>query len=357
MEKIERLLVSENSNYIELKNINEIKNNNLLLNISSKYVLKNIFLYLNYECILKLIRYNKHIQNRIGINKKNYNNYSNTRYYIREEFGIYEKFSLLIFASFDSIFIMFCLGYKEIFQEGITTDNIFLNTINIILNILSIIISITLMISRIFESPKNILVLLSIITVLLCNILILIILISILVLIGFYIIDFLYLLINLAFIAYFFYLIFIKLKSKITYYLIKYKNIPIQEYYLEDFKEKEKLKYISKIVYYLKYNYSTKDLKIFNEINYFREKNNLEELDLDLYLPEFIINEISDIFLYDSQKLFKLKGDKYLFKYKVGEFENYLKNNDKDLIDILLKSYLENINIIVQDDIQYILIY
>ena len=172
-----------------------------------------------------------------------------------------------------------------------------------------------------------------------------------------YIIDFLYLLINLAFIAYFFYLILRKYKPIKTYYLIKYKNIPIQEYYLEDFNEKEKLKYISKIIKKLKYNYSNKDLRIFKEINNFRKNNNLKILELDLYLPDFIINEISEIFLYDSQKLFKLKGNKYLFKYKVGEFENYLKNNDKDLIDILLKSYLENINIIIQDDIQYILIY
>ena len=357
MEKIEKLLVSENSDYIELKNINEIKNNNLLLNISSKYELINIFSYLNYDYILKLIRYNKLIQNKIGINKKNYNNYSNTRYFIREKFYNYNKDILLIFAlPTNSILIIFYLIYKEKVQAQITTNNIFLKAINIILNILIIILTIILITIRICDSTNIISTLFLIITDLLCNFLIVILLISRFILIGFFISDFLYLLINLAFFAYFFFFILRKLSKK-AYYLIKYKNIPIQEYYLEDFKEKEKLKCISKIVKNLKYNYTTKDLKIFNEINYFRKKNNLEKLELEHYLPDFIINEISEIFLYDSKKLFKLKGNKYLFKYKVGEFENYLKNNDKDLIDILLKSYLENINIIAQDNMQFILVY
>ena len=92
------------------------------------------------------------------------------------------------------------------------------------------------------------------------------------------------------------------------------------------------------------------------EINNFRKKNNLKELKLENNLPDFILNETSEIFLNNSQDLFKLKN-KFLFKYKVGEFKNYFNNNDKTLIDILLKSDFEKINIIAQGNIQYILIY
>lgn len=99
-----------------------------------------------------------------------------------------------------------------------------------------------------------------------------------------------------------------------------------------------------------------KDLNILKEINYFRKKNKLNELKFEYNLPDFILNDISEIFLNNSQHLFKL-NNKYLFKYKIGEFENNFKNKDKELIDILLKNDLEIINIIVKDNIQFILIY
>ena len=73
-------------------------------------------------------------------------------------------------------------------------------------------------------------------------------------------------------------------------------------------------------------------------------------------MPDFILNEISEIYLNNSQNVFKFKY-KYLFKYKVGKFENHFKNKDKELIDILLKSELEIINIIVTGNTQFILIY
>lgn len=90
MEKEERLLVSENEDYIELKDISKI-NNNLLLNISSNYIVKHIFSYLKYNYILKLIKYNKLIQNKIGFDKQNYKNYSNTKYIKGEIFQWWKK--------------------------------------------------------------------------------------------------------------------------------------------------------------------------------------------------------------------------------------------------------------------------
>lgn len=39
--------------------------------ISNKYILKSIFEYLDYQYILKLLNYNKKLQNKIGINIEN----------------------------------------------------------------------------------------------------------------------------------------------------------------------------------------------------------------------------------------------------------------------------------------------
>jgi len=74
-----RLLNSEDENYIELKEFKNLKNNNLLSNISSNSNLKLIFTYLKYDDILKLIKNNKSLQNKIGIEKTNYMDYSNIK--------------------------------------------------------------------------------------------------------------------------------------------------------------------------------------------------------------------------------------------------------------------------------------
>ena len=44
----------------------------LLMNINSKYILKSIFSFLNYDCTLKLIKNNKRISELLGINISNY---------------------------------------------------------------------------------------------------------------------------------------------------------------------------------------------------------------------------------------------------------------------------------------------
>ena len=49
--------------------------NSLLNNIKNKYILQNLFKYLAYEKVLKIIKYNKNIQNRLNINKNTYKDY------------------------------------------------------------------------------------------------------------------------------------------------------------------------------------------------------------------------------------------------------------------------------------------
>ena len=56
-----------------------------IFNIKSNYNLKLIFSYLDYQYILKLVKYNKRLQNKLGINIENdKNNSTNPKYILRK---------------------------------------------------------------------------------------------------------------------------------------------------------------------------------------------------------------------------------------------------------------------------------
>jgi hypothetical protein len=146
--------------------------------------------------------------------------------------------------------------------------------------------------------------------------------------------------------------------KNIEYYLIRYKNIKIEPYLInmKEYKKNQK-RFISYIIDELKYDYLKEDLKVKNMINDFRKENNLTELKLKDNLPDFIVNEISEVFLFKYQQLFILSNNKYLLKYEFGKFINYFKNNNGDLNNILLKKEFNRINIVTIKDFQYIQLY
>ena len=57
-----------------------MSNNNLIFNISSEYCLKSLFSYLEYDYILRLLKYNKRLQNKLEIEY----NYLKSKYIIRK---------------------------------------------------------------------------------------------------------------------------------------------------------------------------------------------------------------------------------------------------------------------------------
>ena len=170
-------------------------------------------------------------------------------------------------------------------------------------------------------------------------------------------IDLIFLLFNFAIIVKYFVLIFSNW-PKTFYYLVRYKKLYVDPHRIkiENYR-KNKKKYISNIIKELKYKYLDQDLKVFNKINIFRKNNNLTELKLKDNIPDFIINEISEVILFKGQHLFKLPNNKYLLKYEFGQFNYYFQNNNKNLIDILLKEGLNMINIVTKTNMQYILLY
>ena len=69
-----------------------MKNESIILNIHSNYNLKFVFSYLDYQYLLKLIKYNKKLQNELEIKLDNYKNNSNYPKYIIQKGIDYQGF-------------------------------------------------------------------------------------------------------------------------------------------------------------------------------------------------------------------------------------------------------------------------
>ena len=123
--------------------------------------------------------------------------------------------------------------------------------------------------------------------------------------------------------------------------------------------QKAKKKYISDNKYNFQFFLTDQQLDLISLINEFREKNNLEKftIDWDKKLPNFILDESSELILFTYNNIFRIANQTYLFRYKVGEFEKNLRNNNQDILDILSKENLNRIIVIKQNITEYILVY
>ena len=139
---------------------------------------------------------------------------------------------------------------------------------------------------------------------------------------------------------------------------MKIKNFNVSEDFIE-MGEKEKTKYLLDNYKNMEYIYSEKEKNLINLINEFREKNNLPKFTVNssIKLPNYVINEPSELMINPEQNLFEKKNKKYLFRYPVGEFEQKFKNKEPNIISVLLNENLNHINIIIKDNIEYIHIY
>ncbi len=416
-----------------------MEENKLLNIIRAKNNLKTIFSYTDYNFILRLIKYNKSFQNKLGISLQNYIDYTSCKYLInthkvypfeikrffeREEifFFFVILFNIILYGLFlTKIKILYYISFilEVLLLEFVIKNNqnlkIYFNIIEkkgLIINyILSFFLSIGLPKILIYiinkeynEFNENSLkiikyVNLNIILFFIFNVTYTLFLINhhkiekylkleIFFSIIYILFDCLYELVTIwkiyllfklkeydksyflfdfCFIFYNHYSIFLKSKlliffinifkafGKSNYYLVEYKNIKINTYILPDNYEKikNKRKYLLSKAKDFVIEHSEKELEIFALINEFRVKNKVNKFILDKKIPDFIINEISEIILDDCKNIFKLEKEKYLFKYEKGGFQYHIKENE----DILKKKNLNIINIIIKKDIEYIIIY
>ena len=97
--------------------------------------------------------------------------------------------------------------------------------------------------------------------------------------------------------------------------------------------------------------------KMLKNINDIRRNNNIPFLNYDKEenLPEFIINEKTELIFNDHKNIFKLSSSFYIFKYPKNEFQNLL--NNSQILNIITIDELNEINIIEQNDIELISVY
>jgi len=108
-----------------------------------------------------------------------------------------------------------------------------------------------------------------------------------------------------------------------------------------------------------KYEYKLNEnqIDLIKKLNLIRKQNNIPELKYEEKekLPDFIINKKTELIFYKKESIYKLSKNFYVFKYPKNEFKNNF--NNKEIINILTIDFLDRINIIGQDDIEFISIY
>jgi hypothetical protein len=123
-----------------------MSNKKLLLNIYSEYSLKKIFSYVKYKDALKLIKYNKQLQSKLGISQQNYQTLTNYQYIKRKITRTYDpgeneciEMGKIFFTSIITfIFLIYVFIYSillvslESFDKKNTKINYDKNSLNII---------------------------------------------------------------------------------------------------------------------------------------------------------------------------------------------------------------------------------
>ena len=106
-----------------------------------------------------------------------------------------------------------------------------------------------------------------------------------------------------------------------------------------------------------KYRLNEDQIDLIKKINEIRRKNDIPLLKYDENerIPHCIINEVTEVVLYNEKNNFKLKNFLYLFRYKKNEFKNFIENDE--VLRVINNDLLNKIKIIEQNDTEYILIY
>ena len=148
-----------------------------------------------------------------------------------------------------------------------------------------------------------------------------------------------------------------------TFKLYQFKGINILKFYLpdefDDLNKIEQYKYILKKNNIEKYKYELNESQIdlIIKINNIRKKSKLPLLKYNSVekIPEFIINEKTELFFYEFKNIYKLSQNSYIFKYPTKKFINLLYNTE--ILNIITNIILDIINIIEKDNLDYIHIY
>lgn len=385
-------------------------NNPNIFKISNNYILKSVFSYLDYRYILKLVKNNRAIQKRLDIDLNKYKKISDFPLYeyIKEKKIIgkrkgFEQLGndviILVIAFVNSIFFTYLLIYSILlvslntFDDNNTKENYnksYLNIIKTFNKYLFIVDGIVVLyfflyVFYLFKNcqydfgikkiiKKIILIIIDIIHFLFEGLIIWKLALSYKIknsgITWFMTLDYIFIILNFFHILYLLLLTYwyfresgslIKIITKCS--LISYENIKIDKFELpdnfENFSKKQRKKYVSDNNYTFKYSISEEQVNLINSINIFREEKDIPKLGVDYYnkIPNNLFNNLpAEIILNPHQNIFKLSNKNYIFRYAIGEFGNKFINKDLDILNILLKDNLNHIQIITQENNEFIFI-
>ena len=191
--------------------------------------------------------------------------------------------------------------------------------------------------------------------------------------------DYIFIFLNLLYIIlifYFSYLLYEDIRPQLkkakakknsintNYTLFSLNDIDIENYKLsKDFinmKEKERKKFLLNNYKNMKYTNYRKHLFLFDSINYWRRRNNLERLSLDRIknFPECFIKQYTEVEINKDENVFKLSDKLYLIKLLEKEFEKKAINKDfdSDMYDVLTNKELNHVKIVKKKKFLYIFI-
>ena len=105
------------------------------------------------------------------------------------------------------------------------------------------------------------------------------------------------------------------------------------------------------------YKLNKNQIDLIKKLNHIRQQNNMPELKYEETekLPNFKINKKKELIFFKKESIYKLSKFFYVFKYPKSEFKNNI--NNKDIINILTIDFLDRINIIEQDDKEFVSFY
>ncbi len=129
--------------------------------------------------------------------------------------------------------------------------------------------------------------------------------------------------------------------------------------YFNNLNEKEKNEFIFKKenAEAYKYKLNKSQINLINLINDIRKHSHIPLLKGYKIekLPEFIINEKTQLIFNDYDNIFKLSQNFYIFKYRINEFQNFLNNNQ--ILNIITNETLNEISVIEKNNFEFISIY
>ena len=149
----------------------------------------------------------------------------------------------------------------------------------------------------------------------------------------------------------------------IKYFINQFNGINIYTFELPDIfhnlsvKEKNEIVFQKENLAKYKYKSNTNIYLISNKINDIRRNKNVTLLNIchRENLPDFIINEKTKMYFYPNENVYKLSPNFYVFKYPKDEFQNHINNNE--IRNIITNEFLDEISIIEKKEFEYISLY